>query len=221
MTRSSTTSPANLPAAAADASTGLAIQATALVRRFGGVVAVDGLDLRVPRGGVYGLLGPNGAGKTTVIRILATLLRADAGTARILGHDLARDGDAVRRQISLTGQYASVDEDLTGRENLILLAQRGEAARERALKIYPAQTWRGPTQIRLHRAASLIAEGDVSEGAKYATRVLAPLSADRRSDRFVGAITERTLAVVPARAYERPAVADLRELAALRRQVVG
>src|ERR687897_1283598 len=102
---------------------GLAIRAEALVRRFGDNTAVDGVDLAVPRGMVYGLLGPNGAGKTTTIRMLATLLRPDAGTARVLGHDVVTDASAVRGRMSLTGQFASVDEDLTGRENLILMAR--------------------------------------------------------------------------------------------------
>src|SRR5215207_2449545 len=107
----------------AEGANGLAIRAEALVRRFGDNTAVDGVDLAVPRGMVYGLLGPNGAGKTTTIRMLATLLRPDAGTARVLGHDVVREADAVRGRIALTGQYASVDEDLTGRENLVLLAR--------------------------------------------------------------------------------------------------
>ncbi|HEU4488623.1 MAG TPA: ATP-binding cassette domain-containing protein [Rubrobacter sp.] len=102
---------------------GLAIRADALVRRFGDNTAVDGVDLAVPRGMVYGLLGPNGAGKTTTIRMLATLLRPDAGTARVLGHDVVREADAVRSRVSLTGQFASVDEDLTGLENLLLIAR--------------------------------------------------------------------------------------------------
>jgi len=101
----------------------LAIRAEALVRRFGDNTAVDGVDLAVPRGMVYGLLGPNGAGKTTTIRMLATLLRPDAGTARVLGHDVVREADAVRSRVSLTGQFASVDEDLTGIENLVLIAR--------------------------------------------------------------------------------------------------
>jgi ABC-2 type transport system ATP-binding protein len=84
---------------------------------------VDGIDLRVRTGSIYGLLGPNGAGKTTMVRLLATLLRPDAGSARVLGHDVAREPAAVRPRISLTGQFASVDEDLTGDENLRLLAR--------------------------------------------------------------------------------------------------
>jgi ABC-2 type transport system ATP-binding protein len=101
----------------------LAIEATGLVKSFGDVRAVDGVDLAVRTGSVYGVLGPNGAGKTTTIRMLATLLRPDAGSARVLGHDIVKEADAVRSLVSLTGQLASVDEDLTGRENLILLAR--------------------------------------------------------------------------------------------------
>src|SRR3954447_17971995 len=103
--------------------TNLAIEASGLVKTFGDVRAVDGVDLAVRRGSVYGVLGPNGAGKTTTIRMLATLIAPDAGSARILGHDIATEGAAVRRLVSLTGQMASVDEDLTGRENLILLGR--------------------------------------------------------------------------------------------------
>jgi ABC-2 type transport system ATP-binding protein len=105
------------------ASSPLAIEATGLVKDFGDTRAVDGVDLALRRGSVYGVLGPNGAGKTTTIRMLATLLRPDAGSARVLGHDIVREADKVRGVVSLTGQLASVDEDLTGRENLILLAR--------------------------------------------------------------------------------------------------
>jgi ABC-2 type transport system ATP-binding protein len=101
----------------------LAVEATGLVKSFGEVKAVDGVDLAVRSGSVYGVLGPNGAGKTTTIRMLATLLRPDAGSARVLGHDIVSEADAVRGLVSLTGQLASVDEDLTGRENLILLGR--------------------------------------------------------------------------------------------------
>jgi ABC-type branched-subunit amino acid transport system ATPase component len=86
----------------------LAIEATALVKTFGEIRAVDGVDLAVGTGMVYGLLGPNGAGKTTAIRMLATLLRPDSGAARVFGHDIVREADAVRGRVSLTGQYASV-----------------------------------------------------------------------------------------------------------------
>jgi ABC-2 type transport system ATP-binding protein len=101
----------------------LAIEASGLMKSFGSVRAVDGVDLAVRSGSVYGVLGPNGAGKTTTIRMLATLLRPDAGSARVLGHDIVDDAGAVRGLVSLTGQLASVDEDLTGRENLILLGR--------------------------------------------------------------------------------------------------
>jgi ABC-2 type transport system ATP-binding protein len=101
----------------------LAVEANGLGKSFGETRAVDGVDLAVRRGSVYGVLGPNGAGKTTTIRMLATLLRPDAGSARVLGHDIVDDADAVRGAVSLTGQLASVDEDLTGRENLILIGR--------------------------------------------------------------------------------------------------
>ena len=120
----------------------LAIEATGLEKSFGETRAVDGVDLAVRTGSVYGVLGPNGAGKTTTIRMLATLLRPDAGEARVLGHDIVRDADAVRSAVSLTGQLASVDEDLTGRENLILLGRLlglGRAqAKERAGELLEA-----------------------------------------------------------------------------------
>jgi daunorubicin/doxorubicin transport system ATP-binding protein len=110
----------------------LAIEATGLVKYFGETHAVDGVDLAVRTGSVYGVLGPNGAGKTTTIRMLATLLRPDAGSAQVLGHDIVKDSDAVRRLISLTGQLASVDEDLTGRENLVLLGRLLGLSRDHA-----------------------------------------------------------------------------------------
>jgi ABC-2 type transport system ATP-binding protein len=112
--------------------TPLAIEATGLVKAFGETRAVDGVDLAVPSGSVYGVLGPNGAGKTTTIRMLATLIRPDAGSARVLGHDIVSEPDAVRGVVSLTGQLASVDEDLTGRENLILMARLLGYARSHA-----------------------------------------------------------------------------------------
>ena len=119
---------------ASDAS--LAITARGLVKAFGNLRAVDGIDLDVPRGEIFAILGPNGAGKTTLMRMLATLTTPDAGSAQIVGHDLTGDPQAVRGAIAMTGQFASLDEDLTGRENLILLARlwgfRGRAARERA-----------------------------------------------------------------------------------------
>jgi len=122
--------------------TGLAIEATGLTKSFGTTRAVDGVDLAVREGSVYGVLGPNGAGKTTTIRMLATLVAPDAGTASVMGHDIVAEPDAVRSCISLTGQLASVDEDLTGRENLILLGRlyglRRPAAKGRADELLEA-----------------------------------------------------------------------------------
>ncbi|WP_406059362.1 ATP-binding cassette domain-containing protein [Micromonospora sp. NBC_00860] len=122
--------------------TGLAIEAEGLTRSFGDTQALAGIDLQVPAGTVYGLLGPNGAGKTTAVRVLATLLRPDGGSARVFGHDVVTEADKVRSRVSLTGQYASVDEDLTGTENLVLLARllglRKPAARERAAALLAA-----------------------------------------------------------------------------------
>lgn len=122
--------------------TSLAIEATGLVKTYGKVRAVDGVDLAVGRGSIYGVLGPNGAGKTTTIRMLATLIRPDAGHARVLGHDIVTEADAVRGAVSLTGQLASVDEDLTGRENLILLGRllglKRTAAGNRAAELLEA-----------------------------------------------------------------------------------
>ena len=100
-----------------------AVEAAGLVKRFGTSRALAGLDLVVPAGTVFGLLGSNGAGKTTTVRILATLLAPDAGTARVLGYDVVREAGAVRRAIALAGQSATVDDDLTGRENLVFLGR--------------------------------------------------------------------------------------------------
>ncbi|WP_018877955.1 daunorubicin resistance protein DrrA family ABC transporter ATP-binding protein [Thioalkalivibrio sp. ALE28] len=148
-----------------------AIEVQGLVRDFAATRAVDGVDLRVPTGQVLGLLGPNGAGKTTVVRMLATLLAPTAGTARVGGFDVAREAAQVREIIGLTGQYASVDEKLTGRENLILIARllglKRADARLRADALLadfslqeagrrPAQTYSGGMRRRLDLAASLV-----------------------------------------------------------------
>jgi len=149
----------------------LALEASGLVKSFGEVRAVAGVDLAVRTGSVYGVLGPNGAGKTTTIRMLATLLRPDAGSARVLGHDIVTEADTVRGLVSLTGQLASVDEDLTGRENLILLARllglRRADAKTRAAELLEAfeltdaagrlvKHYSGGMRRRLDIAASIV-----------------------------------------------------------------
>lgn len=119
-----------------------AVETQGLVKRFGSNTAVDGVDLIIPRGGIYGVLGPNGAGKTTVIRMLATLLRPDAGSAQVLGHDVFTEPKTIRSKIALTGQFASLDEDLTGVENLILIGRLlgfdSQAARARGMDLLAA-----------------------------------------------------------------------------------
>ena len=154
----------------------LAIETVALAKRFGTGRALDGLDLAVPPGTVYGLLGPNGAGKTTTVRILATLLAPDAGSARVLGHDVAREADAVRRRIALAGQSATTDDDLTGTENLVLLGRLAglgrKAARGRAAELVTAfgleaaaarqvKSYSGGMRRRLDLAASILVRADV------------------------------------------------------------
>jgi ABC-2 type transport system ATP-binding protein len=149
-----------------------AIVVEGLVKRFGDTTALDGVDLTVAEGSVLGLLGPNGAGKTTVVRILSTLLLADAGRAEVVGLDVVRDADAVRASIGLTGQYAAVDEYLTGFENLEMVGRLyhlpRKEARSRAGELLerfdlsdaanrPAKTYSGGMRRRLDVAASLIA----------------------------------------------------------------
>jgi len=148
-----------------------AIEAEGLVKNYGETKALAGFDLAVPAGTVYGLLGPNGAGKTTAVRVFATLLRPDGGRAQVLGHDVATEADAVRRQIGLTGQYAALDEYLTGRANLIMIGQLSRltaaAARRRADEMLErfslteaagraVKTYSGGMRRRLDLAASLI-----------------------------------------------------------------
>ncbi|ATW49566.1 ATP-binding cassette domain-containing protein [Streptomyces peucetius] len=157
-------------------STELAIETSGLVKLFGDNRAVDGVDLLVPAGTVYGVLGPNGAGKTTTVRMLATLLRPDGGEARVFGKDVQKDADAVRSRVSLTGQYASVDEDLTGTENLVLLGRllgHGKpAARERAAQLLEAfglrdaaekqvKNYSGGMRRRIDIAASILNTPDL------------------------------------------------------------
>jgi ABC-2 type transport system ATP-binding protein len=148
-----------------------AIHARGLVKHFGDVRAVDGIDLDVPRGMIFAILGPNGAGKTTLMRMLATLARPDAGAASVMGHDLIGAPHEVRAAISMTGQFASLDEDLTGRENLVMLARlwgfRGRSAKARADELLAAfgladaalkqvKDYSGGMRRRLDIAASLI-----------------------------------------------------------------
>ena len=112
--------------------TGLpAIEAEDLVKRYGETTALAGLNLTIPQGTIYGLLGPNGAGKTTAVRVFATLLRPDRGQARVLGHDVTSQAGQVRELIGLTGQYAALDEYLTGRSNLVMIGRLQPAARSR------------------------------------------------------------------------------------------
>ena len=147
-----------------------------LSKTYGPTRALDGVSLAVPRGQVFGLLGPNGAGKTTSVRVLSTLIRPTGGRAEVLGHDVAADPGAVRARISLTGQFASVDEDLTGRENLMLLARllglSGAAASERCAELLAAfdldgaatrqvQGYSGGMRRRLDIAASMIARPEL------------------------------------------------------------
>ena len=148
-----------------------AIEIADLAKSFGATRAVDGIDLQVRRGTVYGLLGPNGAGKTTAVRLLATLLQPDRGGGRVLGHDLVGEPAAVRRKVSLTGQFASVDDELTGLENLILVGRllglSWREAKRRALELLEAfelseaagrqvRTYSGGMRRRLDVGASLV-----------------------------------------------------------------
>ncbi len=147
------------------------VQLESLTKTFGQTRALDDVDLRIATGTIYGLLGPNGAGKTTLVRILATLVRPDAGTAVVAGHDLLSDADGVRRSIGLTGQYAAVDDVLTGEENLLMMARlrklSASAARRRTAELLEefdlvdaagrrAGTYSGGMKRRLDLAVSMI-----------------------------------------------------------------
>jgi ABC-2 type transport system ATP-binding protein len=160
----------------ADARAGFAIEVSDLRKSFGKVEVLKGVSLRVEQGKLLALLGPNGAGKTTTVRILATLLRPDGGTARVFGHDVVQEPDAVRRRVSLTGQFASVDDDLTGIENLIMVARllgfSWRQARERANELLQAfglsdaadrqvKKYSGGMRRRLDIAASIVIAPDI------------------------------------------------------------
>lgn len=153
-----------------------AVVAEGLVKHFGDVHALDGIDLTVARGQVVGLLGPNGAGKTTTVRILSTLLQPTAGRAEVAGFDVVRQPDQVRRAIGLTGQYAAVDEYLTGRENLRMFGDLYHLSpryvKERSAELLewfelteaadrPAKTYSGGMRRRLDLAASLVAQPSI------------------------------------------------------------
>src|SRR6266545_4684331 len=133
-----------------------AIEAAGLVKRYGETTALAGVDLTVPPGAVYGLLGPNGAGKTTAVRILSTLLRPDSGQARVGGFDVQRQAEQVRRLIGLTGQFAAVDEALTGYENLLLVARLLELFGLAEAGGRLVKTYSGGMRRRLDVAASLV-----------------------------------------------------------------
>ena len=181
------------PTRSVSAVTPPAISARGLVKSYGEVRAVDGIDLDVPRGMIFAILGPNGAGKTTLMRMLATLSRPDEGSATIMGHDLLTAPHKVRGAIAMTGQFASLDEDLTGRENLVLLARlwgfRGRAARARADALLAAfglsdaatkqvKDYSGGMRRRLDIAASLV----VTPGVLFLDEPTTGLDPNARKD---------------------------------------
>lgn len=153
-----------------------AVEAKGLVKVYGKERAVDGVDLVIPKGMVYGFLGPNGAGKTTTIRMLATLVQPDSGNAYIFGHDLKKESAAIKSRISLTGQYASIDEDLTGIENLVLISRlmgyTAKQAKNRAMELLAAfglenaakrqvKNYSGGMRRRIDIAASIVVTPDL------------------------------------------------------------
>ncbi|HEX3804751.1 MAG TPA: ATP-binding cassette domain-containing protein [Solirubrobacteraceae bacterium] len=160
-------------------STGLAIEAVGLTKRFGELLAVDRLDLEVPAGKIFSLLGPNGSGKTTTVRMLATLLQPDGGSASVNGYDIHSQGAKVRASISLTGQFAALDPNLTARENISLMARLRGRSRNEAAQITDA----------------LIERFDVSE---FAERLVKQLSGGqrRRADLAAGLVETPKLLVL-------------------------
>lgn len=201
-----------LPSAAERAAP--AISARGLVKHFRDVHAVDGIDLDVPRGMIFAILGPNGAGKTTLMRMLATLSTPDAGEARIMGHDLVTQPHKVRASIAMTGQFASLDEDLTGRENLLLLARlwgfRGRDARKRAddlLAVFDlseaankqVRAYSGGMRRRLDIAASLI----VTPGVLFLDEPTTGLDPNARQDvwRMIRALADSGVTILLTTQY--------------------
>src|SRR6266700_712327 len=199
-----------------------AVRVEGVVKRFGATVALDGAGLEVPAGMVFGLLGPNGAGKTTLVRILATLLSPDAGRAEVFGQDVAREPAAVRELVGLTGQFAAVDELLTGRENLEMFGRlfklSGEQARRRAGELLerfdlaqaadrPARTYSGGMRRRPDIASSLLTTQYLEEADQLADRiavidrgkVIAEGTGNELKDRVGGQILEVELSSVGQR----------------------
>ena len=192
----------------------LAISAHGLVKRFGDVRAVDGIDLDIPRGMIFAILGPNGAGKTTLMRMLATLSSPDEGSATVMGHDLLASPHEVRATIALTGQFASLDEDLTGRENLVLLARlwgfRGSKAKDRADELLAAfdlseagrkqvKVYSGGMRRRLDIAASLI----VTPGVLFLDEPTTGLDPNARQAvwRMIRALADRGVTILLTTQY--------------------
>lgn len=154
----------------------LAVETKGLVKQFGGFTAVDNIDLSIEKGTVYGFLGPNGAGKTTTVRMLSTLLKIDEGEARIFGHDVSKEARKIRPRIALTGQHASIDEDLTGTENLVMISRlmgfRRKEAKQRSYELLEAfglseaagkqvKNYSGGMHRRLDIAASIVITPDL------------------------------------------------------------
>jgi len=191
-----------------------AIVARGLVKRFGDVHAVNGVDLDVERGTIFAILGPNGAGKTTLMRMLATLTAPDGGSASVMGYDLVAAPAVVRGVIAMTGQFASLDEDLTGRENLLLIARlwgfRGRAARARADELLAAfdltdaatrqvKSYSGGMRRRLDIAASLV----VTPGVLFLDEPTTGLDPNARQDvwRMIRALADSGVTILLTTQY--------------------